>query len=92
MTAIAATPPRFINRSRLQLAATLLAGIAIGSVAGVALTDDGPAGSGAKTAAAGDKATTSASEQYSGWYTRSGTHQVTTSAGEQYRFWYSGEE
>jgi len=102
MTAIAGTPPGFTSRSRLQLAAALVAGIGIGSVAGVALTQGGPAESGAgtgaaavppaarvPTAGAGQEATTSASEQYRGWYTQSRPHTVTTSAGDQYRGWYT---
>jgi hypothetical protein len=100
MTTVAQPQSTFISRTRLQLAATLLAGIALGSIAAAVLIGGQPtaadpvvqAAPAAPVAAATDRATTSASEQYQGWFTRRQEHRPTTTAGEQYRSWYTAEE
>jgi hypothetical protein len=100
MTTLAQPDSTPFSRSRLQLAATLVVGIAIGSIAATGLIDGQPAAAdpvvqaapAAPAAAAADGATTSASEQYQGWYTRRQEHRPSTTAGEQYRAWYTAEE
>jgi len=102
MTTIAQPGATLISRTRLQLAATLLVGIAIGSIASAGLIDGRPAVAGPVTQAAPaaqapavaptTRETTSASEQYQGWYTRRAEHRSSTTAGEQYRAWYTAEE
>jgi hypothetical protein len=101
MTTFAQPETTFISRTRLQLAAALVSGIAIGAIGAAGLIDGRPAvadptaqaaPAAPAVVAATDRATTSASEQYQGWYTRGQVHRPTTTAGEQYRSWYTGEE
>jgi hypothetical protein len=101
MTTFAQPASTLISRTRLQLAAALVAGIAIGSSAAAGLID-GPRAAADPVVEAAPAAqapvvprtreSTSASEQYRAWYTRRQEHRPSTTAGEQYRAWYTSEE
>jgi len=101
MTTVAQPNSSLISRTRLQLAAALVAGIAVGSIAAAGLINGYPAvaspvgqavPAAQAPAVAPTRATTSASEQYQGWYTRRQEHRPSTTAGEQYRAWYTAGE
>jgi hypothetical protein len=102
MTVVARNQGPLISRFRLQVAAALVAGITIGTIAGPMLTTIRPSSQGIEPATAAgvqasapsapQRATTSASEEYRAMYSQPTTVRDAMRASRQYRAVYTGEE